>query len=306
MARQSLSESLELLLDTMCNTFGGVMFIAISMVITLMICQQQLTPEKQLEEERKRLETCKKENASLNERLAREEHRLAELEKLARENVDEKDSGLATAVAELEQEIKKINRECDTLNSELKIADGQIRRLEHDNSRREKEISEKQLELKKQEAALKEENRRLVQELAILRGTLADIPVKRIDFARNQKTTHSPYFVIVKDGRLYPAGNLRVGWQRKYISVHREGNVLHLTPQHGMPLASVDPKNPLAEFSGFVKDSHFLWVLVSNESLAAFVKLRRMLRSSGCLVRWDIDTRYLVYLVSNPSYSAAN
>ena len=55
MARRSLPESLELLLDTMCNTFGGVMFIAISMVITLMLSQQKLTPEKQREEEMRRL-----------------------------------------------------------------------------------------------------------------------------------------------------------------------------------------------------------------------------------------------------------
>ena len=53
MARQSLPESLELLLDTMCNTFGGVMFIAISMVITLMLCQDMLTPQKRQEEEKR-------------------------------------------------------------------------------------------------------------------------------------------------------------------------------------------------------------------------------------------------------------
>ena len=34
-ARNSLPDSLELLLDTMCNTFGGVMFITLSLALLL-------------------------------------------------------------------------------------------------------------------------------------------------------------------------------------------------------------------------------------------------------------------------------
>ena len=37
--------SLELLLDTMCNTFGGVMFIAIALIVVLSISSKISTPE---------------------------------------------------------------------------------------------------------------------------------------------------------------------------------------------------------------------------------------------------------------------
>lgn len=307
MARNSLPESLELLLDTMCNTFGGVMFITISMVITLMICQQQLTPEKQLEEEKKRLEACRKENLALNERRAREERRLAELEKLARKDEGEKDPGLAAAVAGLEQEIRKTKRECETLESELKIADEQLKRLDRDNRRRELENLEKRRELEKQKALLEDENQLLVQKLAVLRGQLAGIPVKHLHFSRSRKTTRSPYFIIVKGGKLYPAGNTFVGWRRDHITVHRENNIFQLIPLHGIPLATVNAKTLLASLPGFSRESHFLGVFVGDDSLASFVAFRRLLRSCGCMVDWEVYTRHcLVFLVTNPDYSAAN
>ena len=44
MSRRKASEesSLELLLDTMCNTFGGVMFIAISLLVIISVMTQDM------------------------------------------------------------------------------------------------------------------------------------------------------------------------------------------------------------------------------------------------------------------------
>ena len=39
--KKNLPDSLELLLDTMCNTFGGIMFIAISLVVLSQLVTQQ-------------------------------------------------------------------------------------------------------------------------------------------------------------------------------------------------------------------------------------------------------------------------
>jgi hypothetical protein len=63
-AKKELPESLELLLDTMCNTFGGIMFIALALIIIYQLVTKQLkemTPE---EIDRKRIEQL---NASIKE-----------------------------------------------------------------------------------------------------------------------------------------------------------------------------------------------------------------------------------------------
>ena len=57
--KQKLPESLELLLDTMCNTFGGIMFIALSLIIISQIVSKNLnetSPEKRDKETIERLE----------------------------------------------------------------------------------------------------------------------------------------------------------------------------------------------------------------------------------------------------------
>ena len=131
--------------------------------------------------------------------------------------------------------------------------------------------------------------------------------MKHLHFSRSRKTTRSPYFIIVKGGKLYPAGNTFVGWRRDHITVHRENNIFQLIPLHGIPLATVNAKTLLASLPGFSRESHFLGVFVGDDSLASFVAFRRLLRSCGCMVDWEVYTRHcLVFLVTNPDYSAAN
>ena len=45
MSKKSLPDSLELLLDTMCNTFGGIMFIAISLILVSQMVSKKILKE---------------------------------------------------------------------------------------------------------------------------------------------------------------------------------------------------------------------------------------------------------------------
>ena len=285
MKRNSLPESLELLLDTMCNTFGGVMFIAISMVITLIICQQQLTPEKQFEAEKKRLEACKRENQSLKARYEHEKKRLEQMKKLAHTNEHDRDSELAETVVRLGQNVRELKRQRDTLNSEIKITEAQTERLERKNSRLERENLRKQAELKKRGAELEAKNRLLVDELAALRAALQNTPVKQINFARNERTSRAPYEIIIKDNRLFCAGAPPLRSSER-VTIRREGRTICLSPAQGPALSSIDADNFFGNCPGFLPDAHFLRIQVSDDSFAAFVKFRRMLRALGCRWPW--------------------
>ena len=49
MSKNKFSDSLDLLLDTMCNTFGGVVFIAISLALAFFVCRDQFYAPDQTE-----------------------------------------------------------------------------------------------------------------------------------------------------------------------------------------------------------------------------------------------------------------
>ena len=68
MAKGELPGSMDLLLDTMCNTFGGVMFIAISMALTISLCQSKLDPAKHEAQAKEQLEQLQEENIQLRKK----------------------------------------------------------------------------------------------------------------------------------------------------------------------------------------------------------------------------------------------
>lgn len=304
MARRSLPESLELLLDTMCNTFGGVMFIAISMVVTLMISRQLLTPERQREAEERRLEACRRENARLREQVAAGEKHLFRLRQEAGKiTAPAAESELPAVVARLEQELRGLSRQLERLADAVRALEARTARSKRDNALRAEKLENSSLELVRRKAALEAENRRLVQELDALRAALAKIPVKQINFARNERTNKQPYLVIVRDNWLYRVGAPPLQ-STPEVAVRRDGNAILLTPLRGEALVAADRGTFTRLCRDFSEDSHFLWIMVDRGSLGAFVPFRRLLRDMGCQVYWYVNRNNIVYLGGN-GYSAS-
>ena len=67
MNKNRLSDSLDLLLDTMCNTFGGVVFIAISLAFAFFICRDQFCSVDREEKIAEELKKERKQAAILSE-----------------------------------------------------------------------------------------------------------------------------------------------------------------------------------------------------------------------------------------------
>ena len=73
-----MPDSLELLLDTMCNTFGAIMFIAISLVIISQISTKMVRDMKPPEVTEEYLEQMRQRMRALEDELAEEEQKMAE------------------------------------------------------------------------------------------------------------------------------------------------------------------------------------------------------------------------------------
>ena len=71
--KNKLPDSLELLLDTMCNTFGAIMFIAISLVIISQFSIKAVKAKKPLNIDEEHLGKMRRQVRDLNQTLAEEE-----------------------------------------------------------------------------------------------------------------------------------------------------------------------------------------------------------------------------------------
>ena len=304
MAKGELPGSMDLLLDTMCNTFGGVMFIAISMALTISLCQSKLDPKEMEEQAQQQLEELQKENIRLQDKQKDLDKRMEELRKrpVVKPDVSEE---LAEQVAQLEMLKRHRERQGQRLKQQLKKVTDENRKLKSDNDKNSKKLAadkkkyvESKDKLDKRYAELQEENGRL-------RSTLAQIPTRSLHFARNKRTKAAPYIVIIKNDRLYRLGYKSFESSRE-VTVRREGDYLHLTPTHGVSIQSAMTYRAQDVLPEFNRNRHFAWIMVDPDSFEAFVRFRRFMRKLNFDVFWYTTEKMFLVLVENADYSAAN
>ena len=203
MSRRSRGEasSLELLLDTMCNTFGGVMFIAISLfvVISAMEPKRPETPEpppvptEELREEISRLEKELRRHALRLETARREmalrqdgdpERRLRELA-LREEQLRERKLALSLHEAAVKN-----------LTTAVRERAAELAKLREETALREA-------------AAVRERHRLLELESELLK--LAEQPAlrRKLTFHVLRSDPRKPFYLLLRGDRVWPIGPWR-------------------------------------------------------------------------------------------------
>ena len=135
-----LESSLELLLDTMCNSFGGVMFIAISLIIVLTMTSKADVSNsenfKNLEEMQARLEELKKEFKEL-------ENKTSDISSLIEQLKNDPRRKYLADIVNLETQIKKLTAENELLSVEQKVLDAKNRELDLKKDKIQKKVDDK-------------------------------------------------------------------------------------------------------------------------------------------------------------------
>lgn len=301
----TLPESLELLLDTMCNTFGGIMFIAISLIIISSLVskvQMEMTPE---EIDRKRIEALNREIGQVNERIAVMRRQLNE--------VRYDDAGAAAGKKAVLERLKQIRQESVSLeNQQDQLA--RKNRL----ARREKKIQEEKCRTlsiafvrKKTETAEKSgQMRERIAELAALIRKLtketADFVPKTIRFSMERKTTLSPYWVLLENQSVYRFGTADHSVVEEVTGKELlEKRALLLIPNKGTMLG----EEPVAEldymFRNVDSSRYFISLMAHPESFSSLITVKQYLREKGYLVRWSIASQYLLVRSDNVTYKAS-
>ena len=303
MSKDNMHGSMDLLLDTMCNTFGGVVFIALSLSLAFFVSQSQSSPEDNIAKVKKELEEQQQEFLDLQRKRSLLSKKLSSIKAFSA-NFTPTKTNLPEIVTRLEYKCKDIQREVEILKISLNELEQKNGKLENENQKMESAIPEKSRKMTEDLKRLSEEYKSQSFVIDELRQRLHQIPIKKFHFAHNERTSKTPYVLVVKDNKLFRLGANYL-YSSREVKVKLDGNMLLLTCLDGTYLVAVESSDIHSLLHDFNKNSAFLWILVHPDSLDSFVSFRRLLRNASMPVHWYIDSGLILYLGHNVSYSAS-
>lgn len=263
--------SLDMLLDTLCNTFGGIILIALLLALSV-----------------------NKKSVELYDKLVKTDDNQSELikerEQLKNSLLDLKDDNIEI-LEELDddifskrEEIEAIKDNLDDLNSDS----SSMEKLVQQQNEKLKDMLDMESKIEEERLSLEEELSRLeaIFEHQELSKELKKKPFRKVSLPQQKDTRKKPLPVIVAHGKMYPMISINIGSVEK----NENGLLWNQTPDQRFqvkvdPVKGVDPMNDdaLDLFLSSVRDSprlvkqNFflnLFVFSDSENFSIFNKIR--------------------------------
>ena len=263
--------SLDMLLDTLCNTFGGIILIALLLALSV-----------------------NKKSVELYEKLVKTDDNKSELirerEQLKNSLLDLKDEN-TEILEDLEddayskrEEIEEIKDNLDDLNSDSSA----LEKLAELESQKLREMEDAELKIEEERLTMEEELSRLesILEHQTLTKELKKKPYRKVSLPQQKDTRKKPLPVIVAHGKMYPMISIGIG----SIEKNEDGLVWNQTPDNRFqvkvdPGRGVDPMDDdsldlflstVSDAPRSVRQNFFLnlFVYSDSENFAIFNKIR--------------------------------
>ncbi len=310
---QANEDSLDLLMDTMSNSFGGIMFIAITLIVLLVgreVTKQKL--DDMLEPSAPDLEVAVLDNKELEKKIAELERVLTQVEL----------APAAAAKVRLVLENKKLALDLDLRQARNKLAVNQekLLNLEAANLRNMTQKLQKELlvnqehltERTRQYAERRQQRDKIEQLLPYLRRTVATLQVQ---------LERKPLFVIVKDGEMFilQKPDVPIVVDNKInpdgassmveANVESNGQVMRYAPRpgHGVKLNS-GAAAALEELTrGFDMKKYFLDFEVYDNSIGEFIPIQRYLSDQAGSYNWmpySSESQLLLFTTEEARYNS--
>lgn len=302
-ARHSLPDSLELLLDTMCNTFGGVMFITLSLALLLTLSSKLVKENAAREIDPDEIQRIRQETARLEEDIARLQQSYSPDEAPGQANDEARQKYLNNKLMEMElKQRRHVLEQLQRANRENAL------RFSNEEKRLAREEKENAVELEKASTLLvrgEEENDLLKARISVQEQALKNTKEKSIHFARNESTFKTPVWIFIANNMFY---RIDTGLNMQdQLKVTRDDRTILLTPIRGQPIGrNLTVAETQKLLSGFPKSSFFCGFGVMPDSIEASVQLRRNLRELGYQVNYYVTPRLVLRIVTNPDYSSSD
>jgi hypothetical protein len=284
--RKRPADSLYMLLDTMCNAFGGIILLAV--MVTLLTSKERGS----------QTETSHDTKEMLQRRLALAqtslEHSLqlfASLQAKATDDRWRKQVALLATRKEVQEALQQIrdavsqsSRELDTVGAadpaeRLKFLNAQLaaaeaRKLEQQNSL----------------SAARENSKRLKQRLDSLQQQVAKIineSQRPLRLPKEHETGKRPFYVIVQYGRIYPCRNADLSRNESTITWSSRGESDTAKPIPDQGYSPADAAKLQALFNSLPKDLVYLAFCVFEDSFPEFNRAKGIAMTSGLAYGWD-------------------
>lgn len=285
--KNKLPDSLELLLDTMCNTFGAIMFIAISLVIISQVTTKMIRDMQPQEITEEYLKQMRERIRALEDELAVEEQKMAEraLAALAMpQKKREKVEKVLDAKAQNQKLILDLSHQVDEktrMQNELENARNEVENTRNEAAQLEMETTQKERALAQMILAnqqRKEEMQRRIEqarkEQANLNRTQENTSPQMLTFSMEIGTTgERQYTICLKNKRLYKVDADEVEVVK---DSEEEG---HFSFKGNGHLISGNVDGEIRRLLGGVSQGRFVTVFSDQASYDVLVALRKYFRS---------------------------
>lgn len=202
MKRGNEDSSLELLLDTMCNAFGGVMFIAILLSVMVAIRpveQDDPVPEQDPQE---KIEDLQQQITKLNSELENRMKKTQEQAERLKEMNSDPRLKLIQEIALAERIHKEKQVQQKILTSKVNLIRSTLENLRIQTEKCIEERKSIENKVKKQKDELKDKQEQLAQ----LKEKIDALDLKNMIFTTIVKKDETPYFIFVDSGNVWPIG----------------------------------------------------------------------------------------------------
>lgn len=282
--KHSLPESLELLLDTMCNTFGGIMFIAISLIIISQLVTKMQKNMTQDEINKKVMEQMQHKMEQLEKEIVKEKNNLLEREKDT-VPVSAEAKKLIQQITPLMKKNYVHEARLDQLKTNVFTNDLIHRRFSEEAQKRKAEFEEtKKIQEEKKEALVKKQ-KDLEEMIKESEKEIAETKPLNLRFSHETVTTLEPFWIYIKDNKLYSDDDV--------IPVELGDNYLTLKFKSGLSLGE-EPETDIKYLLRDCKSSqNFVKIASDCNSASTLIYLKQYLRKHRYKVSWSINQHFI-------------
>jgi myosin heavy subunit len=270
MRKRSANDSLDLLLDTICNTFGGIVFLSILVVLLADSGTSDAPPKPDMRRLIENRRNLAKSSAKL-ESLRREAQQVEKLKKLL---TDAETESLLQEMIRQQQSADRLQRKRDSDLGNLADSQVQINQTVEELQRLRKDIAATRERRSAAEQRLKEEQ--------AVRSRTSELP-------RARETTKKQVGFFLKNGELcaYTAidasGNLKQNAVESKVEISNGRRFAGPIAGKGLTvdLQGKNSKAIAAKFAKFDKDKHFLTMVVWGDSFEQFSTVKETIVRLG-------------------------
>ena len=304
--KNTLPESLELLLDTMCNTFGGIMFIAISLIVMSQLVSQSIKSMTAEQYSKAAMEQLERQVGKIEQDILLLQEKLSAARYQA-DNVSDEKKKLLEELAENERNLRRLQAESEQAAMKTAALDSKMRRLQELEKQMRIKLRDMKDDYEKNRKDYEQRKKMYEEEIRKLEKQLEKTSPKKLRFAIDRNTSLSPYFVLICRQKIYRAGR-QENWNEEEVkvSISKFSGQARMTPVRGTSLGTM-PENDLNYLFRSVSPSdNFIFLSTDLDSYSTLLMVKQYFRLHGYKVFLDINPDFTYSIGESSGYRASD